>query len=152
MKTSILLLLLPFLVFSQVGINTQTFLPGEMFRVAIGTVAYENIPLVTTSEFVMVTDSEGKQKKMLLSSLTANSGQCPNFLRSQSSGYNLYFSSPSSVPNPNNPLTIQGKNFTPNQAFITGNTYFYGWNNTTGQPINITNLTVNFSGLTCNYQ
>lgn len=91
--------------------------------------------------------------KIAVSSLNiSNSGTCPNFLKNQSNGYNVYFSSPSSVPNPNNALNIQGKNFAPTSAFILNNTYYYSWSNTTGQPININNMTVNFSGLICNYQ
>lgn len=147
MKQSILLLLLPFLVFSQVGINTTT--PTATFDVN-GNVRIRQIPNGNISDSILVVNN-GNIRKMPAYALTQSQNSCPNFLRSQSSGYNLYFSSPSSVPNPNNPLTIQGKNFAPNQAYITGNTYFYGWSNTTGQPININNLTVNFSGLICNY-
>lgn len=118
-----------------------------------GRIKSRTIDLVTTAEYVIVTNADGVHKKILLSSLMGNNnGTCPNFLKNISSGYAIHFSSPSSVPNPNNPLNIQGKNFSPAAAWITGNTYYYSWSNTTGQPININNMTVNFSGLICNYQ
>lgn len=132
----LVLLLLPIFGLSQytgrVGINTTT--PKATLQVKGNVMIEASTGMVSAASF-----SGG------------NSGQCPNFLKNQSSGYNVHFSSPSSVPNPNNALTIQGKNFAPSAAFITGNTYFYSWSNTTGQSININNLTVNFSGLICNY-
>lgn len=144
----LLFLLLPAIGFSQVGIQTTT--PTETLDVN-GTFRTRDIPLVTTAEYVIVTNADGVHRKVLLSSLTQNPGTCPNFLLNQSSGYHIKFSSPSSVPNPNNALTIQGKNFIPAGASISNNTYFYSWSNTTGQAINIDNMTVNFSGLICTY-
>lgn len=154
---SILAVLVTVSLSAQVGINTTTPTPGTALHIAPGPggslLKVEDTPLVTTAEYVVVTNADGIYRKVLLSSLTGgNSGQCPNFLKSISSGYAIHFSSPASVPNPNNPLTIQGKNFAPAAAWITGNTYYYSWSNTTGQPININNMTVNFSGLICNYQ
>lgn len=144
----LLFLLLPAIGFSQVGINTTS--PSETLDVN-GTFRTRNIPLVTTAEYVIVTNADGVHRKVLLSSLIQNSGTCPNFLRNQSSGYHIKFSSPASVPNPNTDLTIQGKNFNAAGASISNNTYFYSWSNTTGQPININNFTVDFSGLVCTY-
>lgn len=144
----LLFLLIPAIGFTQVGVNTTV--PSETLDVN-GTFRTREIPLVTTAEYVIVTNADGVHKKILLSSLTQNAGTCPNFLRNQSNGYHIKFSSPSSIPNPNNALTIQGKNFTSAGASIINNIYFYSWSNTTGQPINIDNMTINFSGLTCTY-
>lgn len=124
--------------------------PSEAMDVN-GKIKSRDIPLVSTAEYVIVTNADGVHKKVLLSSLVQNTGTCPNFHRNESSGYYIKFSSPSSIPNPTSPLTIQGKNFTAAGASISNNTYFYSWSNTTGQPININNMTVNFSGLVCTY-
>lgn len=144
----LLFLLIPAMGLSQVGIQTTT--PTETLDVN-GTFRTRDIPLVNTAEYVIVTNADGVHKKVLLSSLVQNSGTCPNFHRNESSGYYIKFSSPSSIPNPTSPLNIQGKNFTPAGASISNNTYFYSWSNTTGQAININNMTVNFSGLVCTY-
>ena len=145
MKKSILLLLLPFLVFSQVGINTTT--PTATLHVN-GNLKIKASNGLGSDSILVIRDKE--VFKIAASSVT--SGQCPNFLKSQSSGYHIKFSSPASVPNPNNALNIQGKNFNAAGSSIYNNTYFYSWSNTTGQAININNMTVNFSGLICNYQ
>lgn len=147
----LLFLLLPAIGFSQVGIQTQTFLPGEIFRVAGGTVTYENIPPVTTAQYVMVTDSEGRQMKLLLSSLLSIPQTCPNFIKNESNGYYLKFSSASSIPNPNNSLSINGILFVQSGSWIANNTYFYSWSNFTGTPLNINNFTVNFGNQICTY-
>lgn len=152
----ILFLLIPTIGFGQVGINQPNPAPGAALHISAGingsTLKVDDIPLVTTAEYIIVTNADGVHRKVLLSSLTQSAGTCPNFLRNQSSGHHIKFSSPSSVLNPNNDLLIQGKNFNAAGAHINNNTYFYSWSNTTGQPININNMTVNFSGLTCNYQ
>lgn len=132
----------------QVGI--QTTAPTETLDVN-GTLRVRDIPTVQSAEYIIVTNADGVHKKILLSSLQSNSGTCPNFLRNQSDGYHIKFSSPASVPNPTNSLTIQNKNFVSAGAYIQNNTYFYSWSNTTGQAININNMTVNFSGLVCTY-
>lgn len=149
----LLFLLLPAIGFAQAnypGVCINCTDPSEAMDVN-GKIKSRDIPLVTTAEYVIVTNADGVHRKILLSSLTQNAGTCPNFIRNQSSGYHIKFSSPSSIPNPTNSLTIQGKNFTPAGASISSNTYFYSWSNTTGQPINIDNMTINFSGLTCTY-
>ena len=149
----ILFLLLPAIAFAQtnypgVGINNTD--PSEALDVN-GKIKSRDIPLVSSAEYIIVTNTDGVHRKVLFSALSSNSGTCPNFLRSQSDGYHIKFSSPASVPNPTSNLNIQGKNFVPAGASISNNTYFYSWSNTTGQPININNMTVNFSGLSCTY-
>lgn len=149
----LLFLLLPAIGFAQAnypGVCIQCENPSEKLDVN-GKIKSRDIPLVTTAEYVIVTNADGVHRKVLLSSLTQNAGTCPNFIRNQSSGYHIKFSSPSSIPNPNSDLIIQGKNFNAAGAHINNNTYFYSWSNTTGQPINIDNMTINFSGLTCTY-
>lgn len=134
------------MVSSQVGINTKN--PEATLDVN-GNLKVRNVPTGSAQDSILVIRN-GIVKKIALP-MSLNSGTCPNFLKDQSSGYHIKFSSSASVPNPNNPLTIQGKNFNPAGQHVNNNTYFFAWTNTTGQPININNLTVNFSGLTCTY-
>lgn len=142
----LILLLLPTLASSQVGINTQT--PSAILDVN-GDLRVRQIPTVNTAQYVLVVDNNGNVKKMALSAIS--NGTCPNFLKSQSNGHYLLFSSSSSIPNPNDPLVISGLNFVSAGTWIQNNTYFYSWSNTTGTPLNINNFTVQFGNLTCNY-
>lgn len=144
----LILLLFPVVTFSQVGVNTTS--PSATLDVN-GDLRVRQIPTVNTANYVLVVDDSGNVEKMALSSLNSSNGTCPNFLKNESSGYYIKFSSPSSVPNPTSNLTIQGKNFTPAGASIQNNTYYFSWSNTTGTAININNFTVNFGNLTCNY-
>lgn len=149
----LLFLLLPTIGFSQanypgVGINNQN--PTEALDVN-GKIKSRDIPLVTTAEYVIVTNADGVHRKVLLSSLLSTPQSCPNFIKNESSGYYLKFSSASSISNPNNSLTINGILFVQSGSWISNNTYFYSWSNFTGTPLNINNFTVNFGNQTCTY-
>ena len=145
----LLLLLLPIGLYSQVGINTTT--PVETLDVN-GTLAVRNTPTATSNYSILVIDETTKQvKKISASTLSSNSGTCPNFLKTQSNGYYLLFSSPSSIPNPNNSLVINGLNFVSAGTWISNNTYYYSYSNTSGTALNINNFTVTFTTLTCSY-
>lgn len=148
---TLLLLVLITSTKAQVGINTTT--PTKTFDVN-GETRLRVRPQGTISDSLLVTDTSGNVRRLAINQLqlSNNSGTCPNFLKSQSSGYHIKFSSPSSVPNPQDNLTIQGKNFNQAGQSIVNNTYYFSWSNTTGQPININNMTVIFGGvLTCIY-
>lgn len=141
----LLFIIFPITIFSQVGINTTT--PSATLDV-MGNLKL-NAQSTTSADSILVIQNR-EIKKIALSSIQ-NNGTCPNFHKQQSSGHYLLFSSPSSINNPTSNLTIQNKNFVSAGAWISNNTYFYSWSNTTGQSININNLSVNFSGLNCNY-
>lgn len=148
----LLLILLPSMMFSQVGIQTQTFLPGEIFRVAGGTVTYENIPTISTAQYVMVTDSEGRQMKMLLSSLIIPPSTCPTLLRNESNGYYLKFSSTNTIPNPNNAVTVNGVTWAFAGTYNQNNLHYYSYTNLSGVVLNLNNnFTVMFSTQQCIY-
>lgn len=146
----LIILLIPALGFSQnnQGVCINCTDPTESLDVN-GKIKSRDIPLVNTAEYVIVTNADGVHKKVLLSSLSP--GKCPSFKYAQSSGYSLVFTSTESIPNPNNSLTIEGKNFVSAGSYINSNLYYFQYSNTTGQPININAFTVNFSGLICNY-
>lgn len=153
MKKLFLAILLPVLGFGQsfpgVGINTTT--PTEALDVN-GKIKSQDIPLVTSADYVLVTNADGVHRKMLLSSLSQNAGTCPNFNRNQSNGYFLLFESSSSIQNPNNSLVIQGKTFVSAGTYIQNNTYYFSYTNTSGSALNINSpFSVNFGTLTCNY-
>lgn len=149
----LLFLLLPLTVYSQatgVGVNTTS--PEQTLDVN-GTMAIRTVPVTTSNYSVLVIDETTKQvKKVSLSTLNASMGTCPNFVKSQSNGYYLLFSSPSSIPNPNNSLVINGLNFAWAGTWTSNNTYYYSYTNTSGTPLNINNFSVTFTSITCNYQ
>lgn len=144
----LILLLLPTLLFSQVGVNTTQ--PSATLDVN-GDLRVRQVPTVNTANYVLVVDNDGNVKKMLVSALSNSNGTCPNFLKNQSNGHYLLFGSPFSVQNPNNPLVISGLNFVSAGIWIQSNTYYYSYSNTTGTPLNINNFTIQFGNLTCNY-
>lgn len=168
----LLFVLLPILSFSQVGIQTQT--PKATLHV-IGKNIFEqtqqtleakatvhingdliisNTPLMSTPQYMLVIDpaDNDRVKKVLISSVMNNNGTCPNLLRNESHAYYLKFESPTSIPNPNNSITVQGKNFNPVGTFTQNNNYYFSYTNTTGQPININiPFTITWTTLTCQY-
>lgn len=147
---TLLLLVLFTSINAQVGINTTT--PTKTLDIK-GELRVQKRPQGSITDSILVTNTLGEVRRLSINQIISNnSGTCPKFLKSQSSGYHIKFSSPSSVPNPQDPLTIQGKNFTQAGSPINNNTYYFSWSNTTGQPINIDNMTVIFGGtLTCIY-
>ena len=135
------------LTMSQVGINTTN--PTATFHVN-GNVKIENIPDGFVSDSILVIHNK-EVRKIALSSLNINVGVCPK-LDKTSSSYHLLFHSEYSIPKPNNSLQIQGLNFTGAGTWISNNTYFYSYSNTTGTPLNLTSFSVDFNGLKCNYK
>jgi hypothetical protein len=70
----------------------------------------------------------------------------------QSNGYYLKFQSNIPIVNPNATLVIQGKTFQPAGTWVSGNTYFYSYTNTSGSALNINQpFQVNFTGQICQY-
>lgn len=147
---TLILLILITSIKAQVGINTTT--PTKTLDIK-GELRVQKRPQGSITDSILVTNTLGEVRRLSINQIISNnSGTCPNFLKSQSSGYHIKFSSPSSIPNPQDPLTIQGKNFTQAGQSISNNTYYFSWSNTTGQSINIDNMTVIFGGtLTCIY-
>ena len=135
---------------AQVGINTETPHPDVVLD-ANGKIRIQDIPTTTNAQYLLVEGSDGIVNKILLTDIQLQHGNCPHLIRSQSSGYYLKFHSNSSIPNPNDNVTIQNKTFVSGGAWIESNTYYFSYNNTTGQPININNFEINFSGLICTY-
>jgi len=144
----LILLLFPIITFSQVGVNTTS--PSATLDVN-GDLRVRQIPTVNATQYVLTVDDNGNVKKVAVSALNNSNGTCPNFLKNQSSGYYLLFSSPSSIQNPNNPLVISGLNFVSAGTWIQNNTYYYSYSNTTGTSLNTNNFTVQFGNLACNY-
>lgn len=128
----------------HVGINTTT--PTATLHVN-GNVKLKASQGLPNDSILVIRNNE--VLKIASSSLTQS--KCPSFKYAQSSGYSLVFTSTESIPNPNNNLTIEGKNFVSSGTYINSNLYNFQYSNTTGQPININAFTVNFSGLICNY-
>ena len=147
------MLVFPAMAFGQQnqGVCINCTDPSEKFDVN-GKIRSRDIPLVTTADYVIVTNADGVHRKVLLSSLTQNAGTCPNFIRNESHGYFLKFTSPSSIQNPNNALLIQGKTFNPAGTYTLSNLYHFSYTNVSGSALNINNpFTVNFGTLQCNY-
>lgn len=119
------LLLLPFLGFSQVGINTET--PQATLDVA-GNLRVQNVQSGTGK--ILVIDDNGFVHKAELSGLI----KCPK-LENQSTPYYLLFSSQSSIPNPNNPVLINGLNWSSAGTWISNNMYYFSYTNTSGNPL-----------------
>lgn len=144
----LIILLIPAFGLAQytghVGINLTT--PSATLHVN-GNVKLKASQGLPTDSILVIRNNE--VLKIASSSLTQ--GKCPSFKYAQSNGYSLVFTSTESIPNPNNNLTIEGKNFVSAGAYINSNLYYFQYSNTTGQPININIFTVNFSGLICNY-
>lgn len=149
----LLFIFFPVLIFSQydgkVVINTDQ--PTATFDVA-GNARFRNITEVTTTIYLLATDEDGNVIKIKASAIVPTQGICPNFLRDESNPYYLKFSSSSSIPNPNSALVIEGLNFVSAGTWIAENNYFYSYSNTTGQPLNINDFSVNFGSGVCNYK
>lgn len=147
MKTILLFLLIPMMSFSQVGINTKTptatlEVNGDVkIRATIGTI----------NDTILVIRNN-KIYKVPASYYYTLQNSCPVLVVNQSSGYYLLFQSVSSIDNPNNPITVQGKTFTSAGTWIVDNTYYFSYTNTTGIAININQpFTVMFGNQSCNY-
>lgn len=148
MKKLLFLLLLPTITLSQnVGINTKTptstlEVNGNVkIRASIGTIN-DTILVIRNKEIL----------KVPASYYYTLQNSCPVLVVNQSSGYYLLFQSVSSIDNPNNPITVQGKTFTSAGTWIVDNTYYFSYTNTTGVAVNINQpFTVVFGNQSCNY-
>lgn len=148
MKILLLILsILPGALLAQVGINTTT--PTKTLDVN-GEMRIRIVPQGDTTDNILVVDSQGNIRKLPISSLQVTNSMCPN-LHNTSTGYYLLFTSTSSIPNPNNSLVISGKTFVSAGTWISNNTYYYSYTNTSGQPININSFSVDFTNLHCTY-
>lgn len=146
LSTLILMLLIP--AYSQVGINTAQPHPDTYLDVN-GKVRIQEMNILTEAKYVLVEGENQIVSRMSIANL--NTHLCPQLSRSQSGGYYLKFYSNGSIANPTNNLVIQGLSFVSANAWIDNNIYYFTYSNTSGQPLNINNFTVNFSGLVCNY-
>lgn len=147
---SFLALSISLLLSAQNGVGINTINPTAKLDIN-GNLRVRNLPAGSATDSILVVNN-GYVKKIAISSLSINTHKCPNFLKSQSSQYVIFFSSSSSIPNPSDPLVISGKNFASGYSYIQNNTYYYSWTNVSGQPLNINNFMVNFGGvLLCNY-
>lgn len=153
----LIFLCLPIFGMSQVGINTTIPQAGTALHVSAGingsTVKIDDLPLVTSATYVIVTDADGILKKMLLSSLTGTPpAGCPTLLRNESHDYYLKFSSTSSIQNPNSSVVVNGVTWGFAGTYNQNNLYYYSYTNTSGQGLNINNpFTVQFGSQQCNY-
>lgn len=152
---NLIILLFPFLVWSQVGINTPN--PQATLHVAKSATSKGDL-IVEHVEQGLPTDSllvwrEGKVLKISVNQLpSATAHKCPNLIRLESGGYNLTFKSDYSIPRPNENPQIEGTRFVTAGMWIQDNKYIYKYSNATGIPLNISQaFSVNFSGLICNY-
>lgn len=152
---NLIALLFPFLVWSQVGINTTV--PQATLHIAKSNVSKGDL-IVEHVEQGLPTDSllvwrAGKVLRISVDQLPAASAhKCPNLIRSESGGYNLTFKSDYSIPRPNENPQITGNRFVVAGVWIQENKYVYKYSNATGVPLNISQaFSVNFSGLICNY-
>ncbi len=151
----LLLLLFPILIFSQVGINTTD--PKYTFQV-IGTISVTDLPTVESAEYLVVwipnddPTKNGQFGKIKLSSIIQNQNNCPEFVKAESNEYYVKFRSINAVNYPNVALTINGLNFTKSGYWIENGFHYYTWSNTSGQPLNINDFSVNFGSGVCNYK
>lgn len=150
----LILLLFPIVTLSQtnpysgkVGINTQT--PTTTLDVN-GNLRIRQLDNGNISDSILVVNN-GKVKKIAVSDLMQPQNSCPTFVKNQSTGFYLLFTSSSSIQNPNNSLTIQGKTFVSAGTWIANNTYYFSYSNTSGNSININNFVVNFGSQQCHY-
>ena len=132
---------------AQVGINTTA--PTATFDVN-GNVRFRNIPTGSASDSLVVTNN-GHIRKIALKDIQINNSVCPELIKEVSSPHYLRFKSTSSIPSPNNPLTISGLNFNTSGGWIDNNTYYYSWSNTSGSPLNLNNFIVDFINMKCSY-
>ena len=145
----IFLILLPTIIFSQVGINTAT--PTQTLDVN-GTVRVRDLPTGSKDNYLVVSNENGDFFRLPISEIISQSqNQCPVLDRDKSTGYYLLFKSSRSIPNPNNSLLIDNKNFVSAGTWIENNTYHYSYSNTSGVPLNISSFGVLFSSFYCNY-
>lgn len=147
----LLFILASSMMFSQTGVGINTTTPTATLDVN-GTTRLREVPTALTGYSVLVVDADGNVKKVPASTFMQNSTTtCPNFMKSLSNPFYLLFSSSSSIPNPNNPLVINGLNFNSSGSWVQNNVYFYSWTNISGQPFVSGNFSITFGSQTCVY-
>lgn len=150
----LLLLLFPILIFSQVGINTTS--PKYTFQV-IGTIGVTDLPTVESAEYLVVwipnadSTKNGQFGKIKLSSIIQNQSNCPEFIKAESNEYYLKFRLKNAISYPDVALTINGLNFIQSGYWIENGYHYYSWTNTSGEPLNINDFSVDFGSGKCNY-
>ena len=141
----LILLLFPLALFSQVGINTSS--PTETLDVN-GTVRIRNLPTVSTADSILVTQN-GIIKKVSISNLFAL--KCPKMSEKSNPHYLLFYSD-SSIPNPNNSISVMDLEFVSAGTWIENNLYYFSYSNKSGKPLVLKEFLVNFSGVNCVYK
>lgn len=151
MKT-LLLIIIPIIINCQyngkVGINTSE--PLATLDVN-GTLRVRDLPQGSKLDKILVVNN-GEVRQVSASEFFTPVNKCPIFLKTESSGYYLKFKSDSSIPNPNNPLIIEGLNFTSAGTWIAENNYFYSYSNISGQSLNLIDFKVYFGSGVCAYK
>lgn len=142
----LILILFPTLLFSQVGINTTQ--PTTTLDVN-GNIRIREMETVTSAKYMIVTDSDGVFKKMLMP--TAVTDDCPEFLKAESNTHYVKFKTLKSLILESDKIMINGLSFTQSGHWVENQVHYYSWTNTSGQPLNINSFSANFGNQTCNY-
>lgn len=146
-----IVLLMPTLLFAQVGINTTQ--PTKTLDVN-GQQRIRVRPQGTTSDSLLVSDNLGNVRRLHINQLQqSNTITCPQLVRQDSNGHYLKFVSTSSIPNPTSPLIISGRTFNSAGTWIdTNGIYYFTYTNVSGNPLNINQtFSVSFGTTTCIY-
>lgn len=143
------------MAFSQVGINTTE--PKFTLQVN-GTIGVTDLPIVETAEYLVVwipnadPQKSGQFGRIKLSSIIQVQSDCPEFVKAESNPFFVNFRSVKSLVLPSGNILINGLSFTPSGQWVENGIHYYSWSNTSGQPLNINDFTVNFGSQTCKYQ
>lgn len=115
-----------------------------------GNARIRQIPEGISSDSILVTNN-GFIRKITFSNIVMSSQVCPT-LDNESNAYYLKFYSSSSIPNPNNPITVSGLNFGGAGTWVENNKYYFTYTNTSGQPLNVNDFSVMFGTKKCDYK
>jgi hypothetical protein len=77
--------------------------------------------------------------------------QCPNFLKDQSNPYYILFSNSVGIHSSGQPKIINGLQFVDAGHWTNSGIHYASWTNTSGQPLDINNFTIQFGSLTCTF-
>lgn len=146
------MVLIPFLGFSQytgkVGINCTE--PTKTLDIN-GNLRVRDIQEVPTAIYLLASDEQGNVFKVKLSSVTQQQSNCPEFLKSESNANYIKFRSKNALNYPSNSIIINGLTFTNAGYWIENGYHYYTWTNTSGQPLDIDNFSVDFGNGGCQY-
>lgn len=141
-----LIIFIPILIFSQVGINTEE--PKSMLDIN-GDLRIQKVEKGSDIDKILVIDKDGYVK--YIDYKVNIFDNCPIINKNLSGDYYVYFESLYSIPKPNNDITINNLKFGYSGAGIKDNKYWYSYSNFSGKPLNSKNLDINFNGLICKY-